>query len=418
MNQSGLQSVRMALMAATAVVGCGTSGPQSVAPGADVPPGTSMDVATDVAVGSDAAHPADGCPSANACGGGCSDLMIDTNNCGACGHVCAPPTPYCVAGGCAPCVAGMLACGSACVASNAMNCGTCGTTCRAPTAACIAAVCVVPPPSCLDVNAPGCGWITILGGSFTMGGDALANGDMPTAGLISLSGFTLDAYDVTVARFRRFWAGGHPAATSPMRYPGGMLTWTGGSVTEPLSLTDHCDWTAAAGTLEAHPITCVDWYTAQAFCAWDGGRLPTEAEWEYAARGMVLGGLTPERAYPWSNRVPSATCDLAEWNACAGDDGTVTKRVGSHTQNAGLYDLAGNVWEWSADWYAPYGDTMCWSLASQRDPVCGNAALGNRVVRGGSWHDVDVTHLRSASRDFDMPVTQDNDIGFRCVRSL
>ncbi len=200
-----------------------------------------------------------------------------------------------------------------------------------------------------------------------------------------------------------------------MTYPGGTVT-TGGGVTEPDRTTD-CTWSEVAGSLEAHLINCVDWYTAQSFCVWDGGRLPTGAEWEYTARGTTVGGMTPERSFPWGDTPPSMTCDRAEWNNCPGDDGTVTKRVGSFPPSAGLFDLAGNVREWNADWYADYGDATCWNAASQSNPICNNSATGGRVMRGGSWSNNAVVALPSASRYHDTPTLRNDSVGFRCSRT-
>ncbi len=275
-------------------------------------------------------------------------------------------------------------------------------------------------PSCPVPTERGCGSVAIPGGTYTMGGDVSAFGGTPAQPSITVSGFALDAYEVTVARFRRFWTAGHPAATSPLSYPGGTVTWTGGGVTVPSPADGYCTWTerTASPSLDAHPINCVDWYTAQAFCVWDGGRLPTEAEWEYAARGTSLGGLTPERSLPWGNTLPSHTCDLAEWDDCPGDDGARTKRVGSFPASAGLFDLAGNVYEWAADAYAPYTDATCWGAVRQNNPVCGNRTVGARVIRGGAGDVTDVAVLRSASRSSSPPTFAVGDSGFRCAREL
>ncbi len=261
--------------------------------------------------------------------------------------------------------------------------------------------------------------MALSSGAFTMGGDILALADMPAQPSITVHAFSLDAYEVTVARFRRFWRAGHPAAMSALMYPGGLVPWTGGAVTEPMTTgTAGCTWSESVATpsLEAHPINCVDWTTAQAFCVWDGGRLPTEAEWEYAARGSSLGGLTPERIFPWGDNPPSPTCDLAQGNSCPGDDGTSTKRVGSFAPSAGLYDLAGNVWEWTADLYAPYTDTSCWDGEPRTDPVCTTPTPDLRSLRGGSWRSDDIAYVRASSRKYDTPATRSAVVGFRCAR--
>jgi formylglycine-generating enzyme required for sulfatase activity len=127
------------------------------------------------------------------------------------------------------------------------------------------------------------------------------------------------------------------------------------------------------GTTEAsldRPVLMVTWHGAAAYCEWAGGRLPTEAEWEYAARGPE-GNL-----YPWGNAPP--TCDLANY----GDCNRAAARVGSRPAGAswcGALDMAGNVWEWVADWYGPY------TVRPQENPT-GPATGDIPVLRGGGWH--------------------------------
>lgn len=169
---------------------------------------------------------------------------------------------------------------------------------------------------------------------------------------------------------------------------------------------------------------------------WDGGtgtygmpsngRLPTEAEWEFAARYRAVSGLTAGRVFPWGDMPPSATCDRAQWNYCMGDDGGSTRRVGSFSSGAsgGLFDLAGNVWEWTADWYSSYSPTPtdsglpCWGEVSRQNPICNNGATGGRVIRGGSWDGYGVAYLRSASRFIFTPVDRIIILGFRCAGTV
>jgi len=157
----------------------------------------------------------------------------------------------------------------------------------------------------------------------------------------------------------------------------------------------------------------IDWWLSQEFCVWDGGRLPTEAEWEYAARGRTVSGLSTPRAYPWGDAAPSAACDRAHWNNCAGTDGGRTRRVGGFAATGDLFDLAGSVWEWTADNYGSYPSCRL----STTNPLCNNSATGNRVFRGGSWISTDVANLRSASRVNRPPANRDYLIGFRCART-
>ena len=342
--------------------------------------------------------------------------------CGGPSGTCSAAGSVCTLGTCG-CPTGTTACGNACtvLATDANNCSACGTVCAAGMT-CTGGTCV-PPPSCPVASERGCGFVAIPGGTFTMGGDTGANNDTPAAGTISVSDFTLDAYEVTVARFRRFWTASpvpHPApSTGAIAYPGSSVVWGGPvPVVEPFSTsTTNCTWNESAGPLEAHPINCVDWYAAQAFCVWDGGRLPTEAEWEYAARGWAVGGLASGRNYPWGPPDPTGVCDRAQWNNCAGDDGTATRQVGRFTGSAGLFDLAGNVWEWAGDWYEPYTDTLCWNGVSRSNPICGDAAMSDHPVRGGGYDETTVAYFHSATRSQNSPLTRQNDIGFRCARA-
>jgi formylglycine-generating enzyme required for sulfatase activity len=177
------------------------------------------------------------------------------------------------------------------------------------------------------------------------------------------------------------------------------------------------------------PAVGVSWLMAQQFCEHmsrvDGVRyrLPTEAEWEYAARGRVVAGLAAPRSFPWGNGLPSAVpCDLAQFNACAGEDGANTRRVGSFPPNGGLFDQAGQVWEWMADRFVPYTDSTCWGDAARTNPLCTTTTASNFTVRGGFWGNPmdtlanNTTLLRSATRGFGPPTDAYEGIGVRCVR--
>jgi formylglycine-generating enzyme required for sulfatase activity len=147
---------------------------------------------------------------------------------------------------------------------------------------------------------------------------------------------------------------------------------------------------------EDHPVTNVSWYGAQAYCETFGMRLPTEAEWEKAARG------TDGRRYPWGN-----STDPGKLNAAhrLGD----TAPVGTHPEGAspyGVHDLAGNVWEWTADWYAAYPGSPHTSTFFGKK---------YKVVRGGSWNHPD-SDASAAHRDLAHPARRIHVVGFRCAR--
>jgi len=149
-----------------------------------------------------------------------------------------------------------------------------------------------------------------------------------------------------------------------------------------------------------HPVVSVAWFEADSFCRWNGGRLPTEAEWEKAARG------TDGRIYPWGDESP--TCDLANYTGCGKD----TKPVGSTPKGASVYgaqDMAGNVWEWVNDWY----DGNYYQNSPQKNPT-GPDSGEYRVLRGGSWDD-ESWDLRAASRVRYYPNFRLDFYGFRCV---
>jgi formylglycine-generating enzyme required for sulfatase activity len=156
------------------------------------------------------------------------------------------------------------------------------------------------------------------------------------------------------------------------------------------------------GSQDDHPVVYVSWHDARDFCAFVGGRLPTEAEWEYAARGG-----NPRGIYPWGNAYAP---DQANGEGVAGKDRwALAAPVGSFPPNGyGLHDMTGNVWEWTA---SVYRDNPFDGGAETEGPVSRKA----RVVRGGSWH-YNPQRLRVSKRDFDSPAARVFDVGFRCAR--
>ncbi len=231
------------------------------------------------------------------------------------------------------------------------------------------------PTSCRPATI-GCGQARLPGGTFTMG-DSDARGGSPLQPMITVNAFLLDRYEVTVARFRRFVDAGTPSVPGgSVMYPTGAQAWTGSSSafnerTAPGAGSDlsDCNWTRTASDREGHPINCVSWETAQAFCVWDGGRLPTEAEWEFAARGVG------NRTWPWGE---AATTLPQPWvcshrflptrlGTCEETDATFA--MGQTPGPDLISHLIGNVWEWTADWYADYGDATCWNGTPRSNPL-------------------------------------------------
>jgi formylglycine-generating enzyme len=262
--------------------------------------------------------------------------------------------------------------------------------------------------------------VSIPAGSFWMGaapGDADANNTEKPAHAVELSAYWIDKTEVTNAMFARFVEETGYRTDAEKLGSGWVLDLSKNNWEE----TQGADWRHPHGPgssldgLEQHPVVQVSWNDAAAYCGWRGARLPTEAEWEKAARG------TDGRIYPWGDRPPDGVlanfADLglgASWSDQTIEDGhQYTAPVGSYRLGAspyGLLDMAGNVWEWVQDWYAD--DTYQVSLdVNPTGPDSGTA----KSLRGGCWGDP-ARNLRASVRYRFEPDYRIDDFGFRCAR--
>lgn len=246
----------------------------------------------------------------------------------------------------------------------------------------------------------------------------------------TISAFKLDKYLVTVARMKKFledyntWratnptagAGANPADPTNTGYRSGWSTGMSGLNLTASGFANSLACISSTGTStgtstytasgnDNYPVNCINWVQAFAFCIWDGGRLPSEAEWEYAAAGGA-----ENRLYPWGSAAPDST--LAVFGG-----GNALHDVGSKPAGAarwGHLDMAGLVWEWVFDWY----DAGYYSAPNCVD--CSAYAVGvyDRVVRGGSYSNtIDSGAMRSARRfSASGTISPPPAYGFRCAR--
>jgi len=222
--------------------------------------------------------------------------------------------------------------------------------------------------------------VYIPAGNFLMGSadnDEDASDDEKPQNTVTLDAYWIDRTEVTNAMFRRF--------VSDAGY-----TWGSSYVGE-----------------DDYPVVNISWDDASAYCAWAGGRLPTEAQWEKAARG------TDGRLYPWGDQ--PASCEYAVMNDSRGNGCGKSRAwpVGSKPNGVspyGVLDMAGNAWEWVKDWYS---DTYYQSSPSSNPTGPGSGEA--RVLRGGSWYDY-WRIGRAAYRHCSVPALRGVDTGFRCSR--
>ena len=308
----------------------------------------------------------------------------------------------------------------------------------APNGAVTGTSCVALPYNCgVAGNNNCCNSLLVSGGTYYRSFDVAGDIDSGNQGSpATVSNFHLDKYEVTVGRFRAFVAANqgtqvHPPSPNAGAHPGIPGSgWEAGwnmqlatdttalmaslTCSSPGSGAGKQTWTDTPGANENRPINCVTWYEAMAFCAWDGGYLPTEAEWNYAAAGG-----DEQRAFPWSNPPASTMIDSDHASYGCDPNGTGTgcsiqslSPVGTKPLGDGRWgqsDLAGNVGEWGLDSYGLY-------LVPCTDCVYLNAAR-DRIARGGAFQYAS-SILRTGVRDLFMPSSRYPQYGIRCARAL
>jgi formylglycine-generating enzyme required for sulfatase activity len=258
--------------------------------------------------------------------------------------------------------------------------------------------------------------VYVPAGTFEMGKDVDNGENVPVyredpVHTVRLSGFWIDQKEVSVYQFRQFAEATGYQTTAELQ--GWSYGWTQ-SGWEPIS---GANWINPKGPTsrasDSHPVVHVSWDDAMAYCEWVGGRLPTEAEWEFSARG------TEGHLYPWGSKFECALGNFddevrIDKEVVAGgvgcDSYEVTAPVGSFPNGkswVGALDLSGNVWEWVLDWYGEYPD-------EPQDNPTGPTHGEHRVLRGGSWKGREV-HVHSAIRNINRPNVPNDDSGFRCV---
>ena len=227
-------------------------------------------------------------------------------------------------------------------------------------------------------NKDGKEMVLIPAGYFEMGDHLDGMSDALPVHRVELDAFYMDTHEVTVGQFKQF------------------DNETGHSY-------NRWNDVAKYSPGDEYPMGRVNWNEATAYASWAGKRLPTEAEWEYAARGRLIG-----KRYVWGDVISrdnanyTGTSGKDQWKYCA--------PVGSLKPNGyGLYDMGGNVWEWCADWY----DENHYSLSAAKNPL-GPDTGQDRVLRGGSWNDYTFT-LRVAHRSYHAPAVRYSLSGFRTV---
>ena len=244
--------------------------------------------------------------------------------------------------------------------------------------------------------------ILVPAGTFTMGSERRAADERPMH-KVYLDAYYIGKYEVTNAEYYEFWK---------LQSEGKASDKTLQHTPESFPHLPHIgDWPARAEQFPNYPVVGVSWHDAGAYAAWKGMRLPTEAEWEKAARGYT------NRIWPWGSAMePHA-------NTAAADDGYENRLapVGSFPKGKSYYgalDMAGNVWEWTADWYSDvyYAYSSGTSAKRPKKNPTGPDVGSWRVLRGGSWIDA-ITRCSTTFRFYLYPNLKTSFVGFRLAKT-
>ncbi len=238
-------------------------------------------------------------------------------------------------------------------------------------------------------------FVYVDGGTFQMGSNDGRSDEQPVH-TVTLTGFEISKYEITNAQYCKF-----------LNDIGVNLLGSFGGTIYIYILRSSCQIEYSGGQFvvksgkDNNPVIQVSWYGAKAFCEWAGGRLPTEAEWEYASRG---GNQSQGYTYSGSNNVDDVAWYLS-------NSGGLTHPVGQKQSNElGIYDMSGNVWEWCKDWYG-----IDYYSSSPTNNPQGPTTGVFRVLRGGSWYS-GAFSVRCADRGNYDPSNSYINFGFRCVR--
>lgn len=239
------------------------------------------------------------------------------------------------------------------------------------------------------------GMVLVPSGEFIMGTDSeQANPDQRPAHTVYLDAFYIDKHEVTNAQYEEFiLAGGYQ--NKKFWTKDGWDFIQKHQIQSPLKYGQN-----SVSTEPEHPVIGVSWYEASAYAMWAGKRLPTEAEWEKAVRG------TDRRIYPWGNEMDFSKLSYFPHS-------TKLLKVGSFPAGASLYgvmDMAGSVWEWTADWY----NETYYSQSPLKNPKGPNNGM-YRVLRGGGWDSIRL-QLQCIYRYYDKEDREMYNIGFRCAK--